>query len=80
MRAMKSVEGKTKALTHSATMQEGTLMTYSTGVKVWDIIGRSVVARQEGAPPTGFSLGVIARSAGVRENPKKICLCDSPGF
>jgi copper chaperone for superoxide dismutase len=56
-------------------------MTESTDLKVWDVIGRSVVARPtqpEGAE--GISFGVIARSAGVRENPKKVCLCDDPNF
>jgi hypothetical protein len=47
---------------------------------VWDIIGRSVVARPAGAGARGVSFGVIARSAGVRENTKKICRCDDPDF
>lgn len=61
-------------------------MTESSDLKVWDIIGRSVVARRlqsDGSPGTqedDFAMGVVARSAGVRENPKKICLCDAPSF
>ncbi|ELR23077.1 copper/zinc superoxide dismutase [Acanthamoeba castellanii str. Neff] len=60
---------------------EGTIMADNKQLKVWDIIGRSVVARP--ASPggaRGVAFGVIARSAGVRENPKKICRCDDPDF
>lgn len=62
-------------------LQEGTIMADNKQLKVWDIIGRSVVARP--ASPggaRGVAFGVIARSAGVRENPKKICRCDDPDF
>ncbi|XP_067877830.1 copper chaperone for superoxide dismutase-like isoform X2 [Heterodontus francisci] len=60
-------------------------------LKVWDIIGRSVVVDSneddlgKGAHPlsqiTGNSgdrlaCGIIARSAGLFQNPKKICSCD----
>lgn len=61
-------------------------MTENGDLKVWDIIGRSVVARRIhddgslGAEKSDFAMGVVARSAGVRENPKKICLCDAPSF
>lgn len=62
------------------------MMTESKDLKVWDLIGRSVVARRIhpdgslGTRDEDFSMGVVARSAGVRENPKKICLCDAPSF
>jgi len=60
-------------------------------VKVWDIIGRSVVVASNkddmglGSLPNssvdgncgiGVACGVIARSAGLGENDKKICQCD----
>jgi len=60
-------------------------------VKVWDVIGRSVVvssgADDLGVGPSlasldtgncgeGLACGVIARSAGLGQNDKKICACD----
>ncbi|KAJ3170699.1 hypothetical protein HDU88_008602 [Geranomyces variabilis] len=51
-------------------------------VKVWDIIGRSiVVARSDsstapGAADDTSSCGIIARSAGVFQNSKSVCSCD----
>ena len=60
-------------------------------VKVWDVIGRSVVVSSGpddlGTGPTlasldtgncgeGVACGVIARSAGLGQNDKKICACD----
>jgi len=60
-------------------------------VKVWDVIGRSVVVASKpddlglGSAPsspldgncgTGVACGIIARSAGLGENTKKICACD----
>jgi len=55
-------------------------------LKVWDLIGRSVVvdsaedifaADYRGE---GLSWGIIARAAVVGENKKKICTCDDPQF
>jgi len=60
-------------------------------VKVWDVIGRSVVVASKpddlglGSAPTssldgncgtGVACGIIARSAGLGENTKRICACD----
>ncbi|XP_013790588.2 copper chaperone for superoxide dismutase-like [Limulus polyphemus] len=60
-------------------------------IKVWDIIGRSLVVTEkpddlgqgstnssklDGNSGKRLSCGIIARSAGLFENPKKICLCD----
>nr|UYG55613.1 superoxide dismutase 1 [Geocoris pallidipennis] len=60
-------------------------------VKVWDVIGRSVVVTEDpddlGKGPSQASLidgssgkrlacGIISRSAGLFENAKKICACD----
>lgn len=49
-------------------------------VKVWDIIGRSVVIKSKLFPKaqswTKLACGIVARSAGVFENFKRICACD----
>uniref|UniRef100_A0A224XLJ0 Extracellular superoxide dismutase [Cu-Zn] n=1 Tax=Panstrongylus lignarius TaxID=156445 RepID=A0A224XLJ0_9HEMI len=60
-------------------------------VKVWDVIGRSVVVTEDqddlgkGSHPmslingnsgTRLACGIISRSAGLFENTKKICACD----
>jgi len=60
-------------------------------IKVWDVIGRSVVVAERGDDfglgesaeslvngncGQGLACGIIARSAGVGENNKKICACD----
>ncbi|ESO85652.1 hypothetical protein LOTGIDRAFT_107910, partial [Lottia gigantea] len=50
-------------------------------VKVWDIIGRSLVVHQgkyflDTDTDKRLSCGIIARSAGIFENSKKICTCD----
>ncbi|KAM4017409.1 copper chaperone for superoxide dismutase [Anomaloglossus baeobatrachus] len=60
-------------------------------VKVWDIIGRSLVvdegeddlgrgshhlSKVTGNSGKGLACGIIARSAGLFENAKKICSCD----
>ncbi|XP_041035928.1 copper chaperone for superoxide dismutase-like isoform X1 [Carcharodon carcharias] len=60
-------------------------------LKVWDIIGRSVVvdsseddlgrgdhplSRTTGNSGDRLACGIIARSAGLFQNPKKICSCD----
>ncbi|XP_058838463.1 copper chaperone for superoxide dismutase [Topomyia yanbarensis] len=42
---------------------------------VWDIIGRSVVIA-ESDEDRRLTCGIIARSAGIFENYKKICACD----
>ncbi|EAT38696.1 AAEL009436-PA [Aedes aegypti] len=42
---------------------------------VWDLIGRSVVIT-EAEGDRRLSCGIIARSAGIFENYKKICACD----
>ncbi|KAF9417229.1 hypothetical protein HW555_005631 [Spodoptera exigua] len=60
-------------------------------LKVWDIIGRSVAVTErkddlgrgsspsskiDGDSGTPIACGIIARSAGVFQNPKRICACD----
>ncbi|XP_006818904.1 copper chaperone for superoxide dismutase-like [Saccoglossus kowalevskii] len=60
-------------------------------VKVWDIIGRSVVihsgaddmgrsndgcSKTNGNSGSGLACGIIARSAGLFQNTKKFCACD----
>ncbi|CAG4980565.1 unnamed protein product [Parnassius apollo] len=60
-------------------------------LKVWDIIGRSVAVTEkrddlgkgpnpeskvDGDSGTSVACGIIARSAGVFQNPKRICACD----
>ncbi|XP_037538898.1 copper chaperone for superoxide dismutase [Nematolebias whitei] len=60
-------------------------------VKVWDVIGRSLVvdageddlgrgshplSKQTGNSGERLACGIIARSAGLFQNPKKICACD----
>jgi len=60
-------------------------------LKVWDVIGRSVVvssdkddfglgcstrSKIDGNCGVGLACGIIARSAGLGENTKKICQCD----
>lgn len=48
-------------------------------MKVWDVIGRSMVLSEKKYNSniwTKLACGVIARSAGLFENAKKICACD----
>ncbi|XP_047192249.1 copper chaperone for superoxide dismutase-like isoform X1 [Scophthalmus maximus] len=60
-------------------------------LKVWDVIGRSLVvdageddlgrgppplSRQTGNSGERLACGIIARSAGLFQNPKQICACD----
>lgn len=53
-------------------------------VKVWDIIGRSLVVCSESSNKhrTGdescfrLACGIIARASGIAQNPKRICACD----
>lgn len=46
-------------------------------LKVADLIGRSIaVYRTEDKSDSGVAAAVIARSAGVGENYKKLCTCD----
>ncbi|KAM9500426.1 copper chaperone for superoxide dismutase [Clarias gariepinus] len=60
-------------------------------LKVWDVIGRSLVvdsgeddlgrgnhplSRQTGNSGLRLACGIIARSAGLFQNPKQICACD----
>ncbi|XP_029977208.1 copper chaperone for superoxide dismutase [Salarias fasciatus] len=62
-----------------------------TQLKVWDVIGRSLVvdageddlgrgghplSRQTGNSGQRLACGIIARSAGLFQNPKQICACD----
>ncbi|KAF9438585.1 hypothetical protein BGZ76_006637 [Entomortierella beljakovae] len=70
----------------------GDLVLESKRIKVWDIIGRSMVvteqrdnlgkgsssaesSKEDGGSGKGIICGIIARSAGVFENAKKICDC-----
>ncbi|KXJ73503.1 hypothetical protein RP20_CCG015612 [Aedes albopictus] len=43
---------------------------------VWDLIGRSVVIAEAVEDDRRLVCGIIARSAGIFENYKKICACD----
>ncbi|KAL4702024.1 hypothetical protein ACJJTC_013541 [Scirpophaga incertulas] len=60
-------------------------------LKVWDVIGRSIAISEKeddlgkGTSPTSkldgdsgkpIACGIIARSAGIFQNPKRICACD----
>ncbi|XP_041842512.1 copper chaperone for superoxide dismutase-like isoform X2 [Melanotaenia boesemani] len=60
-------------------------------LKVWDVIGRSLVvdageddlgrgghplSKQTGNSGERLACGIIARSAGIFQNPKRICACD----
>ncbi|KAJ3048267.1 copper chaperone [Rhizophlyctis rosea] len=55
---------------------KGNLVTESTDVKIWDLIGRSIVLDRKQEPGSGpvpgeeGVCGIIARSAGIFENPK----------
>ncbi|KAG0192496.1 hypothetical protein DFQ28_008995 [Apophysomyces sp. BC1034] len=68
----------------------GDMLLESSRVKVWDIIGRSMVITQNeddlgrqggdlsktnGSSGPGVMCGIVARSAGAFENTKKICAC-----
>ncbi|TPX67774.1 hypothetical protein SpCBS45565_g03580 [Spizellomyces sp. 'palustris'] len=59
----------------------GDLVVESGDVKVWDVIGRSIVlenlqsSKQSEIPRSNSVCGIIARSAGVFENPKTVCSC-----
>ncbi|KAF9935378.1 hypothetical protein FBU30_003168 [Linnemannia zychae] len=68
----------------------GDLVLESSRIKVWDLIGRSVVVTEnadnlgkgscesskvDGASGKGIICGIIARSAGVFENVKRVCDC-----
>ncbi|KAI8814338.1 superoxide dismutase [Cladochytrium replicatum] len=54
-------------------------VTESTQLKVWEVLGRSLVidlAAAAGSSASQYSMcGVIARSAGLFENTKKVCSC-----
>ncbi|ORZ20511.1 superoxide dismutase [Absidia repens] len=69
----------------------GDLVVESDRIKVWDIIGRSMVITQneddlgrkseqqskwDGNSGAGILCGIIARSAGAFENMKKVCACN----
>ncbi|KAL4238904.1 hypothetical protein ACF0H5_003611 [Mactra antiquata] len=53
-------------------------------IKIWEMIGRSMIihncssdrAHRPGQPDERISCGIIARSAGLFQNNKKICACD----
>ncbi|XP_076441554.1 copper chaperone for superoxide dismutase-like [Babylonia areolata] len=47
-------------------------------LKVWDLIGRSVIIHQGSQPSTDTRLvcGIIARSSGLFQNSKRLCTCD----
>ncbi|CAH1792604.1 unnamed protein product, partial [Owenia fusiformis] len=45
-------------------------------VKVWDIIGRSMMVKDDAETTKRLACGIIARSAGLFQNSKKICACD----
>ncbi|KAI8822502.1 superoxide dismutase [Fimicolochytrium jonesii] len=56
----------------------GDLVLEERDVKVWDVIGRSIVIDKlnRGRASGEATCGIIARSAGVFENPKTVCSCD----
>ena len=45
-------------------------------VKVWDVIGRSLAVVPTDRGAGGGAAAVLARSAGVGENLKRVCHCD----
>eukprot|EP01116_Phalansterium_solitarium_P022514 TRINITY_DN7461_c1_g1_i1.p1 TRINITY_DN7461_c1_g1~~TRINITY_DN7461_c1_g1_i1.p1 ORF type:complete len:221 (+),score=29.22 TRINITY_DN7461_c1_g1_i1:104-766(+) len=50
-------------------------------LKVRDVIGRSGVVYELGSSGRqGVVAGIVARAAGVHQNQKKVCKCDSPAF
>lgn len=65
---------------HSDSSGRSTFRIESERIKVWNIIGRSMVvsSKCENDPPswTKLACGIIARSAGLFENVKRICACD----
>lgn len=49
----------------------------SSSLPIWDIIGRSLVVKEINADQEKkLACGIIARSAGIFQNYKKICACD----
>ncbi|KAF5395020.1 Copper chaperone for superoxide dismutase [Paragonimus heterotremus] len=52
----------------------GMLVTENTDIKLWEVIGRSVVLHDEDSQ-TRIACGVIGRSATLRSNTKKVCAC-----
>jgi copper chaperone for superoxide dismutase len=63
----------------------GDLVIESDRVKVWDIIGRSMVVTEnqddlvtdkDGKSGNGILCGIVARSAGAFENTKLVCACN----
>lgn len=64
-----TLEGLDTGISHFSGFKEG--------IRVSDLIGRSIViyATEDKSVP-GIGAAVIARSAGVGENYKKLCTCD----
>lgn len=64
----------------------GDLVIESNRIKVWDIIGRSIVVTEneddlqstthDGNSGNGILCGIVARSAGAFENTKLVCACN----
>ncbi|CEG82761.1 hypothetical protein RMATCC62417_16775 [Rhizopus microsporus] len=64
----------------------GDLVVESNRIKVWDVIGRSMViteneddlspSSEDGHSGNGLLCGIIARSAGAFENTKLVCACN----
>eukprot|EP00009_Paramoeba_aestuarina_P008267 CAMPEP_0201525554 /NCGR_PEP_ID=MMETSP0161_2-20130828/28642_1 /ASSEMBLY_ACC=CAM_ASM_000251 /TAXON_ID=180227 /ORGANISM="Neoparamoeba aestuarina, Strain SoJaBio B1-5/56/2" /LENGTH=243 /DNA_ID=CAMNT_0047925527 /DNA_START=60 /DNA_END=791 /DNA_ORIENTATION=+ len=61
---------------------KGDIILKNPHIKVWDVIGRSFVLHEsesrggkENISDPGIGWGIIARSSGVFENEKKVCLC-----
>lgn len=66
-------------IVHSDTTGRSAFRIESRQIKVWDVIGRSVVVKSRTSSSTAWTklaCGIIARSAGLFENFKKICACD----
>ncbi|KAI9202440.1 superoxide dismutase [Polychytrium aggregatum] len=55
----------------------GDLVAETSKLKVWDVIGRSIVLSHQPTSGTRIPLiaGIIARSAGIFENAKRVCSC-----
>jgi len=59
-----------------------TFQVVSEHLKVWDIIRRSIVvhslthSQSSSQPGSRVMCGIIARSAGLFQNTKKVCTCD----
>ncbi|CAH8436358.1 unnamed protein product [Dicrocoelium dendriticum] len=59
---------------NSDTGGRGELFAENTNLKLWDLIGRAVVLHDVGTR-SPVACGIVARSAAVRSNRKRVCTC-----